>query len=85
MQATTFKRYEFFSGRHLSIAVGDEIRYSSEGIVTSQYRCPVIAVVLELGDHWVKVQMKDDQNTGDYFTPSTIGVERIEAIFPKFK
>jgi hypothetical protein len=86
MNNTTFQTYEFLSGRRLSLAVGDEIRYMSSGILTSEYRHPVIATVLELGTpKQGTVRVKIHMDTDDDVAPVTIGIERIDAVFAKFK
>lgn len=85
-QLINFQIYEFLSGRRLILAVGDEIRYMSYGAVTSEYCHPVIATVLELGTQKQgTVSVKIHMYTDDNVSPVTIGIERIAAVFPKFK
>lgn len=83
---TQFRTYEFYSGRRLNLAVGDEVRYFSTGVITSKFGHPVIGTVVELGtelDGTVKVLPKMD--TDDVVNPCVIDIARIDAVFPKFK
>lgn len=70
MNKTTFKTHELKSGRTISMAIGDEIRFTVDDH-------PVIAKILGFETNGVRVR--------DEIKSYLVGAERIEAVFPKFK